>query len=156
MLKPFILVIAAGATIGLMLPSSRPAAAPVAAAPGGEAVETVLEREENGHFYVHAYVNGELVRFLVDTGASSVALTMADAERLGIKFKQSQFEVVGTGASGPVRGKDVMIDSVEIDGKKVAPVQGAVIEGLDISLRGQAYLSRISGVEMSGGHMILR
>ncbi len=78
--------IAVGTVIGLAVPTSKhPPAAPAAVPQSdGQARETVLERESNGHFYVHAKVNGELVRFLVDTGASGVALTVEDAQRIGI------------------------------------------------------------------------
>src|ERR671913_1996463 len=62
---------------------------------------TELERSSSGHFYTHAKVNGQLVRFLVDTGATGVALTVADAERVGIDVNPASFEIVGEGAAGP-------------------------------------------------------
>lgn len=156
MLKPLLCVIAIGATFGFMLPgkSDEPAKA---AHPATEiAKETLLERSDGGHFYVHAKINGELVRAVVDTGASNVALTVKDAERLNIPFSPSEFVVVGTGASGPVRGKLISLKSVSIDGKNVSDVPGAILEGLEITLLGQTYLSRISGVEMNGDYMTLR
>ena len=156
--KALLLVIAIGAGIGLLLPSGKPEPQ-TAAASVKQAVtaETRLEREGNGHFYVDAEVNDEqLVRFLVDTGASGVALTMKDAERLGVPFSRDNFEVVGTGASGEVRGQLIKLDRVSIEGKEARNVRGAVLEGLDISLLGQSYLSRLSGVEISGDTMTLR
>ena len=164
MTRLLLLIVAIGAGIGLMVPSHEEAAPPQTAAlseaPAAddteeEPVETRLGREEDGHFYVHAEVNGELVRFLVDTGASGVALPVESAERLGIDFSEADFEVVGTGASGPVRGQRVLLDSVEVDGKRVSEVEGAVIEGLEVPLLGQSYLSRIGSVEMSGETMTL-
>ena len=101
-------------------------------------------------------MNGELVRFLVDTGASGVSLTEKDARRVGIQFSPSEFEVVAQGAAGPIRGKLVKIDSVEVEGKKVENVRGAVLQGSDLSLLGQSYLSRIGEVEMRGDYMVLR
>ena len=118
--------------------------------------ETTLVREGNGHFFTHAEVNGELVRFLVDTGASTVALTVEDAERLGIPVNPATFEVVGEGASGPVRGARVMLDSVDIDGKRVENVRALVLEGSRLSLLGQSYLSRMGEVQMKGDYMVLR
>lgn len=156
MQKALLPVILLGAGIGLMMPSAKSPAPALAAVAEGQPEETLLERKDNGHFYVTADVNGHLVNFLVDTGASTVALTIEDAERLGVEFSRSAFTVVGTGASGPVRGQLVTLDSVVIDGKAVSQVDGAVIEGLDISLLGQAYLSRISSVQMSGDYMSLR
>jgi aspartyl protease family protein len=68
-----------------------------------EPVVSHIPRAPNGHFYVHATVNGQLVRFMVDTGASSVALTEEDARRIGESFSKDRYETVGTGASGPGR-----------------------------------------------------
>jgi aspartyl protease family protein len=149
------LVIAAGAAIGLMLPSGQPSA-PVAADLQAPAEETLLEREEDGHFYVDAEVNGQLVHFLIDTGATTVALTTRDAARIGIQFDPDEFEPIARGASGLVRGKDITLDSVDIEGKRVTAVRAAIAEGLPVSLLGQAYLARISTVQMNGDYMSLR
>jgi aspartyl protease family protein len=157
MTRALIVVVLAGLVIGLAWPSSDndPAASPATIA--GEREETVLERESNGHFYTHAKVNDdELVHFVVDTGATVVALTVDDARRLGISVDPSEFTVVGEGASGLVRGKDVMLKSVEVDGKRVENVRGVILEGSRLSLLGQAYLSRMGEVEMSGDYMVLK
>jgi aspartyl protease family protein len=157
MQKAFFLVVAAGAGIGLMWPTD-PSTAPAepVAATAGQPRETLLRRRDNGHFYVDAEVNGELVNFVVDTGASGVALTVRDARRLGIAFSPGEFEVIGSGASGPVRGKLIILDKVSLEGKEVREVRGVIAEGLEQSLLGQSYLSRISSVEMSGDHMRLQ
>lgn len=156
-MKALIPVVAVGAAIGLMLPDSQPEAQPTPPVqPGAPPPEVRLERERNGHFYVHGEVNGQLARFVVDTGASMVALTMEDAERIGIPFDESDFEIVGTGASGPVLGQMVKLDRVVVAGRELRDVSGAVLEGLEISLLGQSVLTRIGTVEMSGEHMILR
>jgi len=155
MFRALAFVVAAGVAIGLAWPSSKPPA-PAPAEADGQPRETVLEREGNGHFYVHAKVNGELVRFLVDTGASGVALTVEDAQRVGIHFSPSEFDYVGEGASGPVRGKLVTIGEIDVDGKKVENVSGAVLEGSGLSLLGQSYLSRMGEVHMRGDYMVLR
>ena len=156
MVKAFLLVITAGVAIGLALPSGKKGVEAAAVSSDGTSHETLLEREANGHFYVHAKVNGELVRFLVDTGASGVALTEKDARRVGIQFSPGEFEEIGQGAAGPIRGALVSIKSVAVDGKKVTNVRGAVLQGSELSLLGQSYLSRIGGVEMRGDYMVLR
>lgn len=155
-MKAFLFVIAVGIVLGLAWPSGR-ATAPVATAvtsgpDDDEPRESVLERSEGGHFYANVEVNGELVRFLIDTGATGVALTEADAERIGLEFDRGAYEPVGMGASGPVRGKFVTLDKVSLDGKAVRKVEGAILEGSDISLLGQNYLGRFS-VEMRGDTM---
>ena len=156
-MKALIPVVAIGAAIGLMFPDSQPEAQPAPPVqPGAPRPEVRLEREGNGHFYVHGEVNGQLARFVVDTGASMVALTMEDAERIGIPFDESDFEIVGTGASGPVLGQMVKLDRVVVAGRELRNVSGAVLDGLEVSLLGQSVLTRIGTVEMSGEYMILR
>lgn len=152
--RALIFVVLAGLLIGLAWPTGKPAPA---LADDGARHETVLERKSNGHFYAHAKVNdSELIHFVVDTGATVVALTVNDARRLGIPVNPGDFTVVGEGASGPVRGKDLMLKSVEVDGKRVENVRAVVLEGSNLSLLGQAYLSRMGEVEMSGDYMVLK
>lgn len=155
MWKPLIFVIAAGVAIGIAWPGGE-GPPQAAAADSGERRETVIERESNGHFYVNAKVNGELVRFVVDTGATGVALTEDDARRAGLQFSTRDFEHVGEGAAGPIRGTLVTIDSIDVDGKTVEDVSGAVLEGSQLSLLGQSYLSRMGEVQMRGDYMVLR
>jgi aspartyl protease family protein len=157
MLKPLFGMALIGAVIGLALPTSKPAPVAAAVKSTNEAPrETVLEREENGHFYVHAKINGELVRFVVDTGASTVALTEEDAQRVGLDPNPSEYDYIGEGASGPVQGQLVTIDEVDVDGKVVDNVSGAVLKGSKISLLGQSYLTRMGEVQMRGDTMVLR
>jgi aspartyl protease family protein len=155
MQKALFLTVVAGAAIGLAWPSGpspAPAGPAAPAAAPGEIRETVLERSEGGHFYANVEVNGQLVRFLVDTGASGVALTEKDAARIGIPVDPSEYEIVGSGASGPVHGKFVTLDEVSLDGKAVHGVSGAILQGSDMSLLGQNYLGLFS-VEMRGDTM---
>jgi aspartyl protease family protein len=162
MYKALCIVIAVGIGIGLALPSVKRSAPPVASAVGPARQlddvrrDTVLERENNGHFYVYAKVNGELVRFIVDTGASNVALTVEDARRVGLKFEPGEFQYVGEGASGPVRGKLVRLNRVDIEGKTVDDVSGVILEGSNLSLLGQSYLARMGEVQMVGDTMVLK
>lgn len=168
MIKPLICMIAIGAAIGFMLPAGETVAphsapaetsgAPISQKKESSArpQETLIERRSNGHFYVTAAVNGYPVDFVVDTGASMVALTVDDARRVGLDVDPGAFILVGRGASGDVRGQLVELDEVDIDGKRVSRVPGAVIEGLDVSLLGQTYLSQISSVQMNGDYMSLR
>jgi len=159
MQKAFLLVVGAGIVVGLAWPSGRSSAPadPVVSTGAAEVSkdepkETVLERSHGGHFYADVEINGELVHFLVDTGATSVALTERDAERIGLDFDPRAYEQVGLGASGPVRGKFVILDKVTLDGKSARKVEGAILEGSDISLLGQNYLGRFS-IEMRGDTM---
>jgi aspartyl protease family protein len=166
------LVILVGAGLGLLLPAERvePAAAepvaqmavsaPASTAPAKPATqwraETRLTPGPGGHFHTTALVNGQPVEFIVDTGATTIALTVEDARRIGLAIDPSTFTEVGMGAGGPVRGQEVTIDSVSVDGREVRSLRGVVLEGLRDSLLGQSYLTRIGEVRMSGGVMILR
>jgi aspartyl protease family protein len=120
------------------------------------ASEIRLDRQADGHFYADAEINGTRVRFLVDTGASTVALTEQDARRIGIPFFSSEFEVVGRGASGDVRGKRVTLDRVRIGNAEVDSVDAAVIADADTSLLGQSFLRHLHSVEIRDDRMILR
>jgi len=155
----FLFIVGLGLAIGAFMPSghSHGSGHPHrVSTPSEPAKETLLERSDSGHFYTYAKVNGELVHFIVDTGADVVALTTDDAERLGIPVNPSQFYVIGEGASGPVRGMPVTIDSIEVDGKLVNDVDGVVLADSSMSLLGQSYLSRMGEVQMRGEYMVLR
>ena len=155
----FLFIVGLGLAIGAFMPSghSRGSGHPHrVSTPSEPAKETLLERSDSGHFYTYAKVDGELVHFVVDTGADVVALTTDDAERLGIPFSPSQFTVIGEGASGPVRGMPVTIDSIEVDGKLVNDVDGVILADSNMSLLGQSYLSRMGEVQMRGEYMVLR
>jgi aspartyl protease family protein len=153
----FATVIVAGVGIGLMLPGGHaPAPAPAAVVAPDAYQETRLERAPGGHFFVNGKVEGNPVRFVIDTGATAVALTIEDARRIGLKFSEDEFAVVGRGAAGDVWGKEFTFKKVSVEGKDVTHVRGAIIKDLDVSLLGQTYLSRITAVQMNGDSMILR
>lgn len=118
--------------------------------------QTVLDRQRDGHFYTDASIDGVRVRLLVDTGASIVALTGEDAAALGLTWDEASLAPIGRGANGTVNGVPVRLDRVEVDGIEARDVQAAIIpEGLDVSLLGQSFLSRIQNVEISGDEMRL-
>lgn len=118
--------------------------------------QTVLKRSSDGHFYADGYVDGYSCRFLVDTGASIVALTGADAEAMGLSWDQENLRPIGRGASGTVYGVPTRIEKMEVGGLEARDVQAAIIpDGLDVSLLGQSFLSKIDNVEISGDEMRL-
>jgi aspartyl protease family protein len=172
MLKPFLFVVALGAGIGFLMPSGEKAPAaespaadgngappPVNAAqisPTAPLTELTLNRRGDGHFYVEGLVNGQETHFLIDTGASHIALTMDDAKRLRLPVSEDEFEYVGQGAGGAVRGQIVTLDRVVIAGRVVTNARAAVLEGLHVSLLGQSVLSQLGTLQMSGDRLILR
>lgn len=118
--------------------------------------ETILHRAPGGHFLALVHVNGMPLRFVVDTGADTVALTEADARQANVAFDPGSFEVIGRGASGDVRGQEVVIESLVLDGKRATDVRAVVIEGGDISLLGHTYLRQLQSVSIEGDQMRLR
>jgi aspartyl protease family protein len=152
-----------GIAIGLAIPTAKPkvaatpAAQPAAAVPAKDVpVETVLDRMPSGHFLAVADVNDEPIRFVVDTGADTVALTIEDAKRAHVVFDPAQFQVVGRGASGDVRGQEVRIADIVLDGKRATDVRAVVLEGSDMSLLGHTYLRHLRNVQISNDKMTLR
>ena len=115
-----------------------------------------LDRAPDGHFYAEAQVNGTPIHFLIDTGASGVALSSDDARRVGLPFFSDDFAVVGRGASGDVRGKLITLDRVTLGGKSVENVSGAILEGSEMSLLGQSFLARMGTIEITGDKMVIR
>lgn len=154
----FLVMVAAGLAVGFAIPVARPpaAASAIPATPGDAPVETVIDRDSNGHFYAFADVNDQIIRFVVDTGATTVALTKEDAKRARVDFDPAQFVPVGQGAGGEVRGQVVRIGDIVLDGKRATDVSGVVLEGAKISLLGQSYLRRIDIVEIKADRMRLR
>ena len=175
MLRLYLIVIAIGLGLGLLLPNTSPTGAEPPAKPTREATTiavpqapkpaaaaavqgpwTTLQRHDNGHFFARVQVNGQGIDFMVDTGATSVALTEGDARRLGIPLDPAAYVVVGSGASGAVYGQFVTLDSVSLDGKTVDNVSAAVLQGSEVSLLGQSFLSRMGHIEIAGDRMIIR
>ena len=113
-----------------------------------------LERSPDGHFYVDAQVNGARIRFLVDTGATFVAMTAADARRAGIVAQSERVKAIGAG--GELDVTPVTIDRIAIGPLVASNIGGAVIDELPVSLLGQSFLSQVSSVRIEGDRMILR
>ena len=119
-----------------------------------DAVE--LERETDGHFYAAVDVDGTPIRLMVDTGASMIALSAADARKLGFDWNASELQHVGRGVNGDVMGKPVKLDSVMVGDLQADNVEAVIIpEGLDVSLLGQSFLSRVDNVQIEGDRMTL-
>ncbi|MBV8033029.1 MAG: retroviral-like aspartic protease family protein [Betaproteobacteria bacterium] len=104
--------------------------------------KAVLAADERGHFIVEGAVNGLPIRFLVDTGASTIALPAREADRIGIQYLNGQRGISRT-AAGPVTVWRVRLDSVRVGTIELSGVEAVVIEqGLDIPLLGMTFLNR--------------
>ena len=117
---------------------------------------TELPRAADGHFYADAAINGAQVNFLVDTGASVVALTGDDARAAGIGWSDADVRPVARGASGPVYGVAITLDEISVGGHIARNVSALVVpEGLEISLLGQSFLSTVQPVRIDSDRMVL-
>ena len=137
------------------LRGSAQAATPVSTPATGHAAQVV--RAADGHYWAEADIDGRAVRVMVDTGASVVALTPADAARLGLKLTAADFSGTVLTASGPVRAAPVKLDAVAVAGARVTAVEALVVEqGLPHSLLGMSYLGRLSAFTATPAGLTLR
>lgn len=111
----------------------------------------------DGHFHADAEINGRSVSVMVDTGATMVALTHEDAERAGIRVRDTDFTHRVSTANGTARIAPVMIDRVTIGAITVRNVRGAVSEPgrLSQTLLGMTFLGRLSRAEIRSGVLLL-
>lgn len=101
-----------------------------------------LPADSGGHFMPQGTINGRPVQFMVDTGASSVALGMAEAERIGLAYRSGQPVRIGT-ANGVVQGWRIKLASVRIGDVEVYEVDAVVTpQGMPFVLLGNSYLNR--------------
>lgn len=108
-----------------------------------ERQSVTLAADTRGHFITEGAVNGRAVRFVIDTGATVVALPASDALRLGLDYRKGTVALTRT-AGGVVPVYRVRLDSVRLGTIEINAVDGVVIEqGLDIALLGMSFLSRV-------------
>ncbi len=117
----------------------------------------VIPRDQRGHFQVDGRVDGRRIEFMVDTGASVIALTTADAAALGIHPAQRDFAVVMNTANGTVRAAPARLDMVEIGGVVVRDVAAVVMpdQALSENLLGMSFLSQLRRFEYDEGKLVL-
>lgn len=110
----------------------------------------------DGHFYLMAEINGVPVRFVVDTGASEIVLTWADAERTGLDPARLVFLNQARTANGTVATAPVTLDSVTLGPVEDRGVRALVNRGeMDVSLLGMGYLNRFEAIEMRRDLLVL-
>jgi aspartyl protease family protein len=115
-----------------------------------------LQRAGDGHFYADVRIDTRDYRMLVDTGASVVALTGEDARGMGLHWDPNALAPVAHGASGPVLGVPVVLESVAVGDFEASGVQAIIVpEGLPVSLLGQSFLSQVPQVRISGDDLTL-
>jgi aspartyl protease family protein len=146
-----ILLVGGVAAVRFVDQTSRPSAAvavapaPVPVSASRTARNVVLKRTRDGHFQVNARVDGRPITFLVDTGASHIALRESEARRLGIYVSHSDFTVKVNTANGVARAALVRLRSVEVGDILVRDVVALVHPdaALGVNLLGMSFLSRV-------------
>ena len=134
--------------------ADAPAAQGEATAASGPAT---IAKSADGHYWADGQVNGAAVRFLVDTGATAVALTPDDARRLGFSPANLTYGYKVVTAAGQARAASVRLASVTVAGARLDHVDALVIEkGLDTSLLGMTYLGRLASFQATRQALILQ
>lgn len=144
--------VAAGVAIGLLWPSSDKSASAHA---NLAANDVVIARSDDRHYYADASVNGHPVHFMIDTGAGETALTEADAKSIGINVDPANYEVIGDGASGIVRGQYVQLATIDLNGIRQKDVKAVIVQGSNVSLLGQPFLEQLDQITIKKGEMRL-
>jgi aspartyl protease family protein len=116
-----------------------------------------VAKDSRGHFQVEARVDGRRLEFLVDTGASMIALRTRDAAQLGIHPVPRDFTSEVRTANGTVRAARTRLAAVDVGGMVVRDVDALVLpdEVLGENLLGMSYLSRLRRFEFTGARLIL-
>lgn len=117
----------------------------------------VFRRTSDRQFWIDALVNDQPVRFMVDTGASGIVLTRADAARLGFPRESLRFTQRFETANGVTRGAPVRLSQIRIGPLRFDDLPASVNEGdLRQSLLGMGLLERLGSLEISGDTLTLR
>jgi aspartyl protease family protein len=142
-------------TAGAGLPGLRP---PLALSGVDLMSITEIKGGTNGHFIVNALINNEPVMVMVDTGASAVALSYEDADRVGLHPSELEFNVPVNTANGVAQAARTKLSKVEIDSVRVDDVDAWVMpEGaLRGTLLGMSFLSRLSSFKAEDGILTLK
>ncbi|HEY0236491.1 MAG TPA: TIGR02281 family clan AA aspartic protease [Afipia sp.] len=116
-----------------------------------------LVPDSRGHFQTDARVDGRDIGFLIDTGATVIALTEKDAARIGIRPYPSDYTMNVTTANGSAKAASARIASIDVGGVVVRDVDALVMPDkvLSQNLLGMAFLSKLKRFEYSGGRLLM-
>ncbi len=118
--------------------------------------DITLTASENGHFYIDTKINDNNIRFMIDTGASSVSLSLQDAKTIGIDTNKLNFDIVYQTANGKSMGAAITIPEIEIGGIKFYDIKASVNSGnMGNSLLGMSFLKRLKRYEFYEDKLVL-
>ncbi|ROR04572.1 aspartyl protease family protein [Delftia acidovorans] len=114
----------------------------------------VLKADNRGHFIERGQINGKTMVYMVDTGASSVAIGRSDAERMGLPFLKGQPVMMRT-ANGDAQGWSLRLDSVRVGDVEVFGVDAVVAPlAMPYVLLGNSFLAHVQ-MTRQGSEMVL-
>jgi aspartyl protease family protein len=118
----------------------------------------VLYKALNGHYQADAQIGGKTIGMMVDTGASTIALSFADAEKIGLDPANLNFTSTVMTANGPARTAYVTLPQISIGGIERTNIRAGIAERgkLDHSLLGMNFLETLSSVAFAGDELKLR
>lgn len=118
----------------------------------------VLSIRDDGHYWARTVVNRKAsIDFMVDTGASTVAITQDDARKMGLRPDELTYDARIRTAGGETLGANVIIDMIQVGTVRVKNVHGVVMkEELTQSLLGMSFLRELYSYEFRGDRMIIR
>ena len=113
--------------------------------------EVKIPRSSNGHYFTAGTINGRSAKFMVDTGATVIAMNINEARRLGIDLRQAKPGMSST-AGGMVETFRVVLDKVSVGSVTLHSIPASVIKGNfpEQILLGNSFLSKVEMTEQSG------
>jgi aspartyl protease family protein len=159
-------LVAIGSYMAQMADKWTPVPAAAKAAPTKAQTETVAQagirslsipRDARGHFQTNGRIDGQRVDFMVDTGASVVALNEKSAARFGLRPSPGDYKATVNTANGTVKAAPTRIAMIELGGLIVRDVDAMVLpdEALSENLLGLSFLSKLKRFEYANGKMVL-
>lgn len=111
---------------------------------------------QGGHFYIDTKINNVPVKFMVDTGASTICITKEIAHSVGIDVKKLVFNQIFRTANGVARGASANLSSLKIGDYEIKDIQVSVSEGgLSMSLLGMSFLSKLKSYTFQGNTLYM-
>ncbi|WP_404299577.1 TIGR02281 family clan AA aspartic protease [Alicycliphilus denitrificans] len=129
--------------------------APVSVGSSGAGQRVVLKADARGHFVSSGQINGRVMQYMVDTGASTVAIGRPDAQRMGLQFEQEGQSVMMHTANGMAQGWRLRLDSVRVGDVELRGVDAIVTpQPMPYVLLGNSFLREFQ-MSRNGDEMVL-
>ena len=151
-----LIVVACGPTESVKVETPAPTSLKTKT-PKSASVVMLRKNPSDGQFWTQARVNTGSVKFLVDTGAGMVALTVMDAKKAGIKTRDLIYDLPIRTAGGDNMAARIVLERISVGAITIKNVEAIVVpKGLDVSLLGMTYLGELQSVHASPTALTLR